>query len=104
VTGARLPAAVEGKPVDTVGARPALAQEWIAPSLVAQLGEAYDRTVRVVVDGAYKLIATSRGERMLFNLERDPGEQHDLAAAEPERVEQLARHLAVGGLDVAQHR
>jgi len=47
----------------------------------------------VLYDGTYKLIRTSRGERMLFDLARDPFEQHDLAAAEPERAADLQRRL-----------
>ena len=49
--------------------------------------------MRVFYDGDYKLITTSHGERMLFDLARDPQESNDLAAAEPERVEELARRL-----------
>jgi arylsulfatase len=42
----------------------------------------------------YKLIATlPAGPTSLYDVERDPGEQHDLAAAEPELVRELWREL-----------
>ena len=51
--------------------------------------------------GSWKLIAgapaaAGQPERkpMLFNLADDPAEEHDLAAAEPERVAELAERLA----------
>jgi arylsulfatase A-like enzyme len=103
VTGAKLAAEVEGTPLDDAGKHPVFAEEWINPYLVQGFGESYNRTIRVVIEGGYKLIATSRGERMLFDLDRDPGEEHDLAAAEPERVEHLAGVLERrDGLHVAQ--
>ncbi len=69
-----------------------VAEEDIDPFLVARYGARYDRSIRVLYDGTYKLIRTSRGERMLFDLARDPAE-HDLAAAEPERAADLQRRL-----------
>jgi arylsulfatase A-like enzyme len=44
--------------------------------------------------GDWKLIVRARAEPELFNLAEDPYEQNDLAAAEPERVEQLLKLLA----------
>ena len=103
VTGAKLSAEVEGTPLDSPDKHPIFAEEWINPYLVKGFGETYNRTIRVVIEGGYKLIATSRGDRMLFDLDRDPGEEHDLAAAEPERVEHLAGVLERrDGLHVAQ--
>ena len=60
---------------------------------MSSYGEAYDRAVRVFYDGDYKLITTSRGERMLFDLAHDPGEAENLATREPERTADLARRL-----------
>jgi arylsulfatase A-like enzyme len=103
VTGAKLSPEVEGNPLDSAERHPIFAEEWINPYLVKGFGETYNRTIRVVIEGGYKLIATSRGERMLFDLDRDPGEEHDLAATEPERVEHLAAVLERrDGLHVAQ--
>jgi hypothetical protein len=49
--------------------------------------------VRVLYDGSYKLIRTSRGEHMLFDLASDPEERQDLATREPERVSALSARL-----------
>ncbi len=43
--------------------------------------------------GPWKQIVQEQGT-VLYNLERDPGEQRDLAAAEPERVRSLSAKLA----------
>jgi arylsulfatase A-like enzyme len=90
--GAAMPPDVQGQDLRHV-TRPSLAEEDINPFLVADYGETYDRAVRVLFDGSWKLISTSRGQRMLFDLSRDPAETHDLAAAEPDRVDELARRL-----------
>jgi hypothetical protein len=73
--------------------RPTLAEEDINPFLVSDYGATYDRAIRVLFDGSWKLITTSKGRRMLFDLSRDPQETNDLATAEPDRVEELARRL-----------
>ena len=80
-----------------------VAEEDINPWLVAQYGPTYDRAIRVLYDGPYKLITTSRGERLLFDLERDPEETDDLAARDPARTEALARRLdsAMSGMLLA---
>jgi arylsulfatase A-like enzyme len=90
--GAPVPAAVQGEPLRQV-TRPSLAEEDINAFLVAQYGATYDRAVRVFFDGDWKLITTSHGQRMLFDLVHDPQESNDLATAQPERVEELARRL-----------
>jgi arylsulfatase A-like enzyme len=59
-------------------------------------------------DGAWKLVhgpldaevsVKNTVEWQLFDLARDPGETHDLAEAEPERLERLRRQL----LGFAEH-
>jgi arylsulfatase A-like enzyme len=70
-----------------------VAEEDINPFLVQTVGAAYDRAIRVVYDGSHKLITTSRGERMLFDLARDPGENENLAERDPTRVADLTRRL-----------
>jgi len=70
-----------------------VAEEEINPFLVKDYGDVYDRAMRVVFDGRYKLITTSRGEKLLFDLTVDPREQHDIAPSEPERVEAMANQL-----------
>ena len=49
--------------------------------------------MRVVFDGRYKLITTSSGENMLFDLTVDPREQRDIASSQPERVEAMAKQV-----------
>lgn len=92
VAGAKVPADVQGQAVREV-THPTLAEEDINPFLVQNYGEFYDRATRVLFDGTWKLISTSRGEKRLYDLSRDPTEQNDLAAAEPQRVEELAKRL-----------
>jgi len=91
-TGAPVPADVQGEALPHVS-HASLAEEDVDPFLVRRYGAVYDRSIRVLYDGSYKLIRTSRGESMLFDLTRDPKEQTDLAAAEPERVADLLRRL-----------
>ncbi|MEB2285560.1 MAG: hypothetical protein B6D46_14085 [Polyangiaceae bacterium UTPRO1] len=83
--GAPLPAGVQGSPLQQV-ARNSLAEEHINPEFVSFYGEVYNRALRVIYEGPYKLISTSRGERFLFDLTNDPGENDDLAGENPERV------------------
>ena len=89
-----LPPVIQGRHLLEVDRRPGFAEEDINPFLVARYGAVYDRAVRVLVDGPWKLITTSRGEQMLFDLHGDPGETVDLAANEPERVQRMAAQLA----------
>ncbi len=91
-TGAPVPADVQGEALPHVS-HASLAEEDVDPFLVRRYGAVYDRSIRVLYDGSYKLIRTSRGESMLFDLSRDPKEQTDLAATEPERVADLLRRL-----------
>ena len=92
LTGATLPPGVQGEVLSSVS-HPSLAEEDIDPYLVSRYGSQYDRSIRVLYDGSYKLIRTSRGESMLFDLTRDPEEKTDLARAEPERAAALLRRL-----------
>jgi len=100
--GAQVPAGVQGEPLLDV-THASVAEEDINPWLVAQYGGAYDRAMRVLYEGSYKLITTSRGERLLFDLARDPDETEDLAARDPARTEALARRLdsAMSGMLLA---
>jgi arylsulfatase A-like enzyme len=90
--GAALPPGVQGEVLPHVS-HPSVAEEDINPHLASRNAALYDRSIRVLYDGSYKLITTSRGERMLFDLARDPEEKTDLAAREPERAAALAEKL-----------
>jgi arylsulfatase A-like enzyme len=92
VAGAPLPPGIQGETLTRV-THASMAEEEINPFLVSRYGEVYNRGIRVYYDGTYKLISTSRGEHKLFDLARDPGEVHDLAAREPERVSALRAQL-----------
>ena len=47
-----------------------------------------------IQDGAYKLLEYfENGTVQLFDLQNDPGEQHDLAAEQPEKAEELRARL-----------
>ena len=98
--GIDVPAGVQGEPLLQV-ARTNFAEEHINPEFVAVYGNVYNRALRVVYDGSYKLITTSRGEKLLFDLARDPTEQQNLAAAEPEQVARMEARLeeAMAGMD-----
>jgi arylsulfatase A-like enzyme/Flp pilus assembly protein TadD len=61
--------------------------ETLAPRLMNGWGE-----LRVLFDGDWKYIYGPRPE--LYDLATDPDEHHDLAAAEPQRADQLKRRLA----------
>jgi arylsulfatase A-like enzyme len=90
--GAPVPAGVQGSPLQQV-ARKSLAEEDINPEFVSFYGEVYNRALRVFYDGPYKLIASSRGERMLFNLTKDPDETHDIATQDGQRVSSMEEEL-----------
>jgi arylsulfatase A-like enzyme len=90
--GAPMIAGMQGQPLPDV-TRESRAEEDINPFLVSSYGAAYDRAVRVVYDPPFKLITTSRGDRMLFDLARDPGETDNLAEREGARLAELTRRL-----------
>jgi arylsulfatase A-like enzyme len=90
--GAPVPAGVQGAPLQQV-ARNSLAEEDINPEFVSFYGEVYNRALRVFYDGPYKLIASSRGERLLFDLTKDPDETNDLAKNEERRVSRMEEEL-----------
>jgi arylsulfatase A-like enzyme len=60
---------------------------------VRMFGEFFDRDLVAIQAWPHKLVVGTKGERELFDLERDPEELRDLAAAEPERVRGLAARL-----------
>ena len=90
--GAPVPGGVQGSPLQQV-ARASLAEEHINPEFVSFYGEVYNRALRVIYDPPYKLISTSRGERFLFDLTKDPGEENDLAKQDTQRVTSMEDEL-----------
>jgi len=89
VAGATIPAGTQGQVLPD----PILAEDEINAYLVWSVGEHYDRALRVLLDGNEKLITTSKGTRMLFDVGKDPGELHDLAPTEPVRADAMEQQL-----------
>ena len=87
-----IPPDVQGQVLQHV-THPIVAEEDINPEFVSHYGEVYDRALRVLYDGPYKLITTSKGQRMLFDLAHDPNENDNLEARESERVAEMERRL-----------
>ena len=101
IAGAPMIPGIQGQPLPHP-THAIVAEEDINPFLVASYGAAYDRAVRVVYDGDFKLITTSRGDRMLFDLAHDPGEVDNLAERDGARLADLTRRLdAAFGTTVA---
>ncbi len=90
--GAPVPPGVQGAPLQQV-AHNSIAEEHINPEFVSFYGDVYNRALRVIYDGPYKLITTSRGERFLFDLDTDPTESKDLAPAEGQRTARMEEEL-----------
>jgi arylsulfatase A-like enzyme len=90
--GGKVPEGVQGQALPHV-THEILAEEHINPEFVAHYGAVYDRALRVLYDPPYKLITTSKGEKLLFDLAQDPQENDNLVSREPARVAELERRL-----------
>lgn len=93
--GLPIPSQVQGQPIQRV-LHTALSEEHVNPEFVEHFGDVYNRQYRVAYDGKMKLITTSRGEHHLFDLKADPGENENLAARDPARLEAMQRKLDAG--------
>ena len=81
------------KGVQGVSLLDAATGEHRAPEMVFSETERF-RPWRSIVLGNEKLILdASTGEASLYDIERDPGEQNDLSALQPERVDALRRRI-----------
>lgn len=60
---------------------------------MSHYGAVYDRAMRGLYDPPYKLITTSKGEKLLFDLARDPKANDNLVSRDPARVADLERRL-----------
>jgi len=90
--GATPPPEMQGQALPAI-THPIMAEDEINAYLVSCCGAVYDRAVRVLIDGPEKLITTSKGDRMLFRIDQDPGETHNEASTEPQRVDTMAQVL-----------
>ena len=91
--GVEVPTGIATRPLGG-DAAPVVIEVRRSDANVRLFGDFFDRDLRAIRDEGYKLIESSRGDVWLFDLEADPGEGSDLAAAEPERVAGLAGRLA----------
>jgi arylsulfatase A-like enzyme len=84
--------ALEGR----VAGAPVIVERHMIPDAVRPGGAALartDRRYRTYRAGDLKLVRTSAGETLLFDLRADPGETQDQAGARPEDVTRLGREL-----------
>ena len=91
VAGVKYPAEKDGhsiKPMEGVSLRPAFAAAPIAPTPRILYWEHEGN--RAVRDGKWKLVAMKRKPWELYDINADRSEQHDLAAAQPERVREMS--------------
>ncbi|MBW2295731.1 MAG: sulfatase [Deltaproteobacteria bacterium] len=94
-----LPSAIEGQPLRSAD-HPAIAELYRSTGNVRWKGERFRRELRAIYSGSdsgnYKLIISSKDgdpDAGLFDLEADPGENHDLSAERPEVVKDMTRAL-----------
>jgi arylsulfatase A-like enzyme len=89
LAGATKPATIQGHPVPPAPGRslvPAFAADVTVPRDFLWWEHEGNRAVRV---GDWKLVALKGGGWELYDLARDRGEQHNLAAAQPGKVREL---------------
>jgi hypothetical protein len=73
-----------------------VAELYRNPGTIAWRGKGYNRDLRAVYQGQYKLVvSTRRNDRHsgLFDLERDPHEEHDLRSTRPKLAASLRAAL-----------
>jgi arylsulfatase A-like enzyme len=81
------------------GGGPILSELHVSPELRPQAAARdpqmhSDRRYRLLREGSFKLIETSKGETYFYDLSADPGETHDLAAERPAEVSAMQASLA----------
>src|SRR5581483_3324729 len=96
VLGAPMAPGVQGQPLLGPVTHPILAAEDVNPEFVAHYGAVYDRALRVLYDGPYKLIHSSRGARLLLGIATGPGEVHDHAPPARPRVAEMQQRPGAG--------
>ncbi len=59
-----------------------------------------DRRYRLLREGSFKLVTTSKGDALLYDLASDPGETRDLAAERPEDLARMQARFAEVGAQI----
>jgi choline-sulfatase len=62
-------------------------------SWIVAFGERFDRDQKAIYDGDYKWIWDSRGRHELYDIAKDPGEEHNLWGTLPEKERKLQAEL-----------
>lgn len=88
-----LPSGLQGDVLPHVG-HPIVIEQFIHTQLARTRPQQYDRELRAVYDGQFKLIADSRGHVELYDLSEDPTESNDLSADRSDVVQSLRSLLS----------
>ncbi len=91
--GMPVPAGTQGEALPRVS-HPIVAEQYTHGYLVKKYGARYDRDLTAIYLNGRKYIEGSNGERLLFDLARDPREEANLATADPSGLEAATTALA----------
>ena len=93
--GISLPHAIEGQALNAL-THPAITELYRSAGNVQWKGERFQRELRAIYSGDYKLILSSKPgdfDAGLFDLKSDPGETHDLSNGQPEVLKTMSEAL-----------
>ena len=82
-----VPASSQGSVPGKQRSRPIVAEVRVLPA------EGDEGGYRALIEDGWKLIASSRGEHVLFDLAQDPHEARDLATVDAERTARMSAEL-----------
>lgn len=92
IAGVTPPPGTQGQAMPAV-THPIMAEEDVNAFLVSRYGKQYDRAIRVLIEGDYKYIVTSTGEKLLFDTATDGTEDKNLTATDPARADAMSKRL-----------
>jgi arylsulfatase A-like enzyme len=93
--GIALPPSIEGQPFNAV-THPSIAELYRSAGNVQWKGDRFQRELRAIYSGDFKLIVSSKPGDLdagLFDLKTDPGETHDLSEEQPEVHDRMSEAL-----------
>jgi arylsulfatase A-like enzyme len=95
VLGQPAPAHLQGRSLlgTETGPAPDVISESFAQAKLMQLHPRFKRTERALMSGDRKLVWSTAGKRELYDVAKDPAEQHDLCAAERATCASLQQKL-----------